>query len=121
MTEELSPSRFEVELEFVQSLAHPFYVNFLAQNQYFEKPEFLQYLQYLEYWRQQPYRDYLVYPNCLHVLTLLQQKSFRDQIARGDIAKMVMDDMYAQWLEKGRTAEVNSDNDADVKNEGVEM
>lgn len=44
--------KFEIELEFVQSLAHPFYLHALAQQGYFEKPEFINYLKYLNYWRE---------------------------------------------------------------------
>ena len=41
-------NRFIAELEFVQCLANPNYICFLAQHGYFKKPEFINYLSYLE-------------------------------------------------------------------------
>ena len=40
--------RFIAELEFVQCLANPNYICFLAQNGYFKKPEFINYMEYLK-------------------------------------------------------------------------
>ena len=40
--------RFVAELEFVQCLANPNYICFLAQNGYFKKPEFINYMEYLK-------------------------------------------------------------------------
>lgn len=96
---EEQPSRFEIELEFVQSLANPQYLNFLAQNKYLESEEFLNYLQYLEYWRDPRYSKYLIYPNCLHVLSLLKEPQFRQDISLPDVAKLFMDDFYMKWLQ----------------------
>ena len=47
--------RFETELEFVQALANPEYLHFLAQNLYFDDPAFRDYLVYLQYWREPRY------------------------------------------------------------------
>ena len=41
-------NRFIAELEFVQCLANPNYICFLAQNGYFKKPEFINYMEYLK-------------------------------------------------------------------------
>ncbi|KAK9235492.1 SOH1-domain-containing protein [Lipomyces kononenkoae] len=95
------PTRFEVELEFVQALANPQYANFLAQNNYLEDERFINYLEYLEYWRKPEYVKYLIYPNCLHVLTLLKQPLFRRELRHADMAQMLMNDMYAKWLGVG--------------------
>ncbi|AET38581.1 mediator complex subunit SOH1 Ecym_3069 [Eremothecium cymbalariae DBVPG len=66
------PSRFEVELEFVQSLANIPYVTYLlTQHQLWQDPKFKAYLKYLEYWCEPPYAQYIVYPNSLFVLKLL--------------------------------------------------
>ncbi|KAK9356471.1 SOH1-domain-containing protein [Lipomyces doorenjongii] len=92
------PTRFEVELEFVQALANPQYANFLAQNSYLEDERFINYLEYLDYWRKPEYVKYLIYPNCLHVLTLLKQPLFRQEVRHADMAQMLMDDMYTKWL-----------------------
>ena len=76
------PTRFEVELEFVQSLANIPYVTYLFTQQQnnnnkdgynfnWNSPEFKNYLKYLEYWCQPPYCQCIVYPNALHVLKLI--------------------------------------------------
>ncbi|ODV94370.1 hypothetical protein PACTADRAFT_21832, partial [Pachysolen tannophilus NRRL Y-2460] len=93
------PTRWEIELEFVQSLSNLQYLNYLAQNKYLEDESFLNYLNYLEYWRQPSFAKYLVYPNCLHILMLLKDKSFRDSILRQDIASLIMNDMVDRWKE----------------------
>ncbi|KAK3033216.1 hypothetical protein RJ639_033096 [Escallonia herrerae] len=41
--------RFLLELEFVQCLANPTYIHYLAQNRYFEDEAFIGYLKYLMY------------------------------------------------------------------------
>ncbi|KOG99395.1 suppressor of hpr1 [Saccharomyces pastorianus] len=66
------PTRFEVELEFVQSLANIQYVTYLlTQQQIWKSPNFKNYLKYLEYWCNPPYSQCIVYPNCLFILKLL--------------------------------------------------
>lgn len=67
------PTRFEVELEFVQSLANIPYVTYLfaQQQQIWKDPKFKNYLKYLEYWCEPPYAQCIVYPNCLFVLKLI--------------------------------------------------
>lgn len=43
----------------VQCLASPEYLNWLAQNRYFEDAAFLKYLDYLRYWKRQEYCTYI--------------------------------------------------------------
>jgi mediator of RNA polymerase II transcription subunit 31 len=45
----------QVELEFVQCLANPNYLNFLAQRGYFKENAFINYLKYLLYWKEPEY------------------------------------------------------------------
>nr|CAB3495235.1 unnamed protein product [Digitaria exilis] len=52
--------RFELELEFVQCLANPTYIHYLAQNRYFEDEAFIGYLKYLKYWQRQEYIKYIM-------------------------------------------------------------
>ncbi|EFN52724.1 hypothetical protein CHLNCDRAFT_138261 [Chlorella variabilis] len=52
--------RFELELEFLHCLANPGYLNWLAQNRYFEDEAFLRYLQYLQYWQLPQYAKFVV-------------------------------------------------------------
>jgi hypothetical protein len=42
------------------------------------------------------------YPTCLHILTLLKQREFRDAIMRGDIAKRLGDEIFEHFT-KGTT------------------
>ncbi|PMD35358.1 SOH1-domain-containing protein [Hyaloscypha variabilis F] len=78
-------TRFEIELEFVQSLASPQYLNHLASLKYFENPAFVAYLAYLQYWSHPPYTKYLTYPGpTLKNLELLQQERFRTEILSPD-------------------------------------
>lgn len=74
------PTRFEVELEFVQSLANIQYVTYLLTQdtiknkqgtQIWKDPKFKNYLKYLEYWCEPPYSQCIVYPNALFVLKLI--------------------------------------------------
>lgn len=66
------PTRFEIELEFVQSLANIPYVTYLlTQLQLWQDPKFKRYLKYLEYWCEPEYARCIVYPNSLFVLKLL--------------------------------------------------
>lgn len=91
------PTRWEVELEFVQSLANIQYVNWLAQNDYLSDPAFINYLKYLNYWKDAKYAKYVVYPNCLHILTLLQSEEFRKSIVNPQLINSLMNDMVKRW------------------------
>ncbi|KAH0827326.1 SOH1-domain-containing protein [Lanmaoa asiatica] len=51
--------RFELELEFVQSLANPFYLYSLAQQNILDQPAFVNYLEYLQYWREKDYARFI--------------------------------------------------------------
>jgi mediator of RNA polymerase II transcription subunit 31 len=53
-------ARFELELEFVQSLANPFYLHSLAQQGILKQPAFINFLQYLQYWREKDYARFIL-------------------------------------------------------------
>lgn len=89
--------RFEVELEFVQCLANPWYINIIAQQGYFDKPEFVNYLKYMQYWKQPKYARFVVYPHALAFLDLLQHKIFRDEMKTMDEATRVHELQYHHW------------------------
>lgn len=97
-------TRFEIELEFVQSLASPFYLNHLASQKYLENPAFIAYLQYLTYFSQPPYLKYLTYPGpTLKNLELLQQERFRAEIMSPDVVMRLVDEGWKagmEWPEK---------------------
>jgi mediator of RNA polymerase II transcription subunit 31 len=60
-------ARFELELEFVQALANPFYLHSLAQQSILEQPAFVNYLKYLLYWKE---KDYARFIQCVQFFTL---------------------------------------------------
>ncbi|KAL8825184.1 MAG: hypothetical protein Q9170_007895 [Blastenia crenularia] len=79
-------TRFELELEFVQSLANPYYLNHLASQKLLQDPNFIEYLKYLLYFTQAEYTKYLFYPGpTLKALELLQQETFRQDILSPDV------------------------------------
>jgi len=90
--------RFQIELEFVQSLANPNYLNFLAQHGYFKNPTFLNYLKYLTYWKEPEYNKYLAYPQCLTLLELLLHKQFLKEIVNAQCSKFVDEQLLLVWL-----------------------
>ncbi|KAK6459376.1 uncharacterized protein RJT20DRAFT_15577 [Scheffersomyces xylosifermentans] len=98
------PTRWEIELEFVQSLSNIQYLNHLAQNNYLNDPNFINYLKYLNYWKEPQYARYLVYPNCLHILTLLQDEQFRANIVNPDFMNNIMNDMVKRWQDQDSSA-----------------
>ncbi|KAF8097852.1 hypothetical protein N665_0280s0051 [Sinapis alba] len=53
--------RFLLEVEFVQCLANPTYIHYLAQNRYFEDEAFIGYLKYLQYWQRPEYIKFIMY------------------------------------------------------------
>lgn len=74
-------TRFETDLEFVQCLANPFYLQTLAQQSILSSPAFLGYLEYLQYFKQPRYARFIQYPQCLHHLELcVKSESFREAI-----------------------------------------
>lgn len=59
------------------------------------------------------------YPNCLHILTLLKEKRFRDEISRADVAKLFMDDFYMRWLNAGNLGPAQADVNAATEGAGA--
>ncbi|KAF2717483.1 SOH1-domain-containing protein [Polychaeton citri CBS 116435] len=89
-------TRFELELEFVQMLSNPLYLNHLAVQKYLDKPEFIEYLKYLQYFSEDKYIKYLSYPGpTLRALELLQEERFRKEI----IIPEVVDRMVREGFE----------------------
>lgn len=52
-------ARFELELEFVQALANPFYLHSLAQQNILSQPAFVNFLEYLLYWKEKDYARFI--------------------------------------------------------------
>ncbi|KIK09327.1 hypothetical protein K443DRAFT_671822 [Laccaria amethystina LaAM-08-1] len=83
-------AKFELELEFLQALANPFYLHSLAQQNYLEQPSFINFLEYLLYFKEKDYARFVHYPHALHHLELLQHSSFR--------SKMKKDEFFREFL-----------------------
>ncbi|XP_023172949.1 mediator of RNA polymerase II transcription subunit 31 isoform X2 [Drosophila hydei] len=96
-SEEQQKRRWQIELEFVQCLSNPNYLNFLAQRGYFKDPSFINYLKYLQYWKEPDYAKYLMYPMCLYFLDLLQYEHFRREIVNNQCCKFIDDQAILQW------------------------
>ncbi|KAF9231399.1 SOH1-domain-containing protein [Melanogaster broomeanus] len=89
--------RFELELEFVQSLANPYYLHSLAQQNILDQPAFVNYLEYLQYWRQKDYARFIHYPHALHHLELLQHARFRSEIKKDDWREYLNQKQFDHW------------------------
>ncbi|CAI6333178.1 unnamed protein product [Periconia digitata] len=84
-------SRFELELEFVQCLANPRYLQYLATQKMFEKPDFVAYLGYLQYFKEPQYSKYLHHPGpTLRTLELLQNERFRRDVISPELVNNLM-------------------------------
>ncbi|EIW82633.1 SOH1-domain-containing protein [Coniophora puteana RWD-64-598 SS2] len=89
--------RFELELEFVQSLANPYYLHSLAQQNILDQPAFVNYLSYLQYWRHKDYARFIHYPHALHHLELLQQATFRAEIKKDEWREYLNQKQFDHW------------------------
>lgn len=118
-------ARFEIELEFVQALANPFYLQTLAQQNMLTQPAFINYLKYLQYWKEKDYARFIQcvttcafafpcencldgflqlvliakdrYPHALHHLDLLQYETFRTEIAKDDWREFLNQKQFDHW------------------------
>ncbi|KAK4758067.1 hypothetical protein SAY87_019368 [Trapa incisa] len=89
--------RFLLELEFVQCLANPTYIHYLAQNRYFEDEAFIGYLKYLQYWQRPEYIKFIMYPHCLFFLELLQNANFRAAMAHPGNKELAHRQQFFFW------------------------
>src|SRR6266700_5918486 len=65
---EANRAKFELELEFVQALANPFYLHSLAQQNILEQPAFINFLEYLLYFKEKDYARFIQYARCPFLL-----------------------------------------------------
>ncbi|KAJ6417962.1 hypothetical protein OIU84_001360 [Salix udensis] len=89
--------RFLLELEFVQCLANPTYIHYLAQNRYFDDEAFIGYLKYLQYWQRPEYVKFIMYPHCLYFLELLQNVNFRNAMAHPGNKELAHRQQFFFW------------------------
>ena len=96
-TPDENQQRFEEELEFVQALANPEYLHYLAQNRLLDDPAFVEYLDYLQYWHERPYRLYIAFPHCLRMLELLQGEPFRSRMKFAEFKDHIFQQQHWHW------------------------
>lgn len=120
-------NRFELELEFVQSLANPRYLHHLATTistttsattssnnnnnnedgdddkepiDILNSKKMIEYLSYLQYWYRDPrYSKYILYPHCLYFLKLLQTDEFRKAMRNPRRVEEVHVAQFTFWAE----------------------
>lgn len=90
--------RFAMECEFVQCLASPDYILWLARHRYFDEPEFINYLSYLRYWKRPEYAKVLSFPQCLRMLEALQDPQFRSKMKDPEAVAELKKQQAHQWL-----------------------
>lgn len=95
---------FTMELEFVQCLANPDYLQWLAKNRYFEQPAFINYLRYLQYWKKPQYATSLLFPQCLRILDALQDAAFRKKLVLNEAITELKRQQSHQWIYFDRNA-----------------
>lgn len=89
--------RFLLDLEFVQTLANPKYLNFLAQRNYLKNSAFINYLKYLLYFKEENYIKHIRYPQCLYFLDLLQREQFRQELVQESYCRYIEDQQLYAW------------------------
>ncbi|KAI6121331.1 SOH1-domain-containing protein [Pisolithus sp. B1] len=81
--------RFELELEFVQSLANPYYLQSLAQQNILDQPAVHQ--------LQKDYARFIHYPHALHHLELLRHARFRTEIKKDEWREYINQKQFDHW------------------------
>jgi mediator of RNA polymerase II transcription subunit 31 len=103
---ELPSDRFDIELEFVQSLASPAYLHFLATQGYFQDAAFMAFLRYLKYWKKPEYARFLTYPHCLFFLDLLCRETdgdtFRRELSNVSFRNYLHEQQFYNWQYRSR-------------------
>ena len=92
--------RFIQDLEFVQCLSNPLYLEFLAQNNYFNDQRFINYLEYLQYFKNIEYMQYITYSRSIIFLDLIQYDFFRELLYDENfinyLLKIITEDSFPQ-------------------------
>lgn len=95
---DLPEKRFEMELEFLQMLASPAYLHFLAVNEYLNDENFIEFLEYLSYWKRPEYVKYITYPHALFFLDqLTYNERFRRELKQVPFRDFVHQQQFESW------------------------
>ncbi|POW12442.1 hypothetical protein PSTT_04506 [Puccinia striiformis] len=91
--------RFEEDLEFVQSLANPHFVQELTLNGALRSETMISYLQYLKYFHDPDYARFVRYPNSLKILDLLNcSEQSRTMIETDQHAQLLTNKLIQNWI-----------------------
>ncbi|CAH7675256.1 SOH1-domain-containing protein [Phakopsora pachyrhizi] len=91
--------RFETDLEFVQSLANPHFVQELTLNGILKSECMINYLNHLKYFHQPNYSRFVRYPNALKILDLLNTSDqFRKMIENQECSQILTDKFIQHWI-----------------------
>ncbi|KAM0673190.1 suppressor of hpr1 [Gurleya vavrai] len=96
----MTNNRFERELEFIQTLCNPEYLQFLYQNDYFANKEFIDFLKYLRYWQTEPYRNFLLYSQCLEILELCLDEEYVKSFCDENTFLLLGQQLFCMWNNK---------------------
>ncbi len=100
--------QFYIDLEFIQNLCNARYLQYLSQQGYFQKPEFMKYLQYLTYWKDPRYTKFILFPQCLVILdSLLEKDAFRFAVGVNEFVEHMHVQQGLHWT-KGRNLNTDS-------------
>ena len=89
---------FISDLEFIQCLANPNYLEYLHKVGYYKDENFIKYLNHLLYFVDNTeYRKYITYSRCLIFLKLLQYEFFRNELGNPGFVKYLYDMSYSDW------------------------
>jgi mediator of RNA polymerase II transcription subunit 31 len=110
LEEDPERTRFLVELEFVQCLANPHYLRWLATEGYLRDEKFIRYLDYLQYWKKPEYAKFIIYPHCLRFLDLLQHEEIRVHLIENSRYSLeIADQQFYHWLYRRKQAQLPAD------------
>ena len=107
-------ARFIKELEFVQCLCNPLYLQHLSVTGVMDDPAFVKYIEYLQYWKKPEYVKFIAYPFCLFFLESLRQAEFREKLSNIEFIETIrtqLDNFWAYYrfnrLKDGSSGTVN--------------
>ncbi|ELA42350.1 uncharacterized protein VICG_00448 [Vittaforma corneae ATCC 50505] len=90
-------SIFEKDLEFIQLLCNPEYLKWLHNERYFERSDFREYLRYLEYFKDTKYSKFLMYPQCIAILDILNSEKAFDFLSNDKFYSKLDESQQQMW------------------------
>jgi mediator of RNA polymerase II transcription subunit 31 len=92
--------RFFLDLEFLQLLSNAKYLQYLAQNGYFNDYRFMNYLRFLKAtWSKPEYLQYIHFPQCMGFLDMiLSSSAFRDSLKLPSFIEYIHQQQGSHWM-----------------------